>query len=306
MKILRTAVLPVLLCVMILGLGFSAPGLFDRLVSDQKERVETVPIAGKESPLYVESNVDTHLPPWDVITGDGDALPDYDGQLGMEATDLNQYIFLLVEQIGLLPSHYENFYAQMYVYDNRLVYLQDYTLDCGDLYTLDVVLTLDTFAPLYLHARSEAYDTEPVISSETLLSNFSNAVALWLDFSLETDILQEEFPHEVYVQANEMDDNGQTRIFLDFFNAPLHQIQQGIDSIFYSQLVEEAFTWQNTLSAMLDAYTLTYEDETVLVLTNEANRACTIYFDGARNRVTGFGFDAATFGYASADFEASP
>ncbi len=299
MKILHTAVFPLLLCALILALGFGAPALFNRLVPDQKGQVETVAIAGKESPLYLETDTDIALPPWDVISGEGVPLSSYTNDVDLDSADLNTYIAMLVEQLGLAQDRYEDYCAKLYVYNDQLLYLRDYELDCGDRYTLDVVLLMNTFAPLYLHVRNTTYDTAPVDSPDTLLSDFSNAAALWIELSQTSDAIEQQLLLEMDAQAAEMDAEDRARIFVDFFSMPLRQISAlNADSLFYYRFVEEAYTWQNTLYAMLDTYTLTYEDETVIVLTNNFNRACTIYFDGAHNRVTGFGFDAATLGYS--------
>ena len=44
---------------------------------------------------------------------------------------------------------------------------------------------------------------------------------------------------------------------------------------------------------------LTYDDETVVVLTDYGNRPYTLYYDGSRDRITGFGLDASLVSYSA-------
>ena len=74
MKFLRTVLLPLLLCGIILTVGFCSPTLFSAVVSDHKGRTERVAIAGQENPLYLENAAEVSLPPWDAI-GDDRGVP---------------------------------------------------------------------------------------------------------------------------------------------------------------------------------------------------------------------------------------
>ncbi len=70
MKFLRTVLLPLLLCGIILTVGFCSPTLFSAVVSDHKGQTERVAIAGQENPLYLENTAEVSLPPWDAIGDD--------------------------------------------------------------------------------------------------------------------------------------------------------------------------------------------------------------------------------------------
>ena len=57
--------------------------------------------------------------------------------------------------------------------------------------------------------------------------------------------------------------------------------------------------WHDLLNTIQDSYALTYDDETVVVLTDYGNRPYTLYYDGSRDRITGFGLDASLVSYSA-------
>ena len=101
MKFLRTVLLPLLLCGIILTVGFCSPTLFSAVVSDHKGRTERVAIAGQENPLYLENAAEVSLPPWDAI-GDDRGVP-LSAYSASTAEDVNSFILALLKLSGRRP-----------------------------------------------------------------------------------------------------------------------------------------------------------------------------------------------------------
>ena len=132
MKFLRTVLLPLLLCGIILTVGFCSPTLFSAVVSDHKGRTERVAIAGQENPLYLENTAEVSLPPWDAIGDDrGGPLSAYSAST---AKDVNSFILALLKLFGAPPAAQEDFAAEMRVHNGQLISLRDYRYNSGDLY----------------------------------------------------------------------------------------------------------------------------------------------------------------------------
>ena len=177
MKFLRTVLLPLLLCGIILTVGFCSPTLFSAVVSDHKGQTERVAIAGQENPLYLENASEVSLPPWDAI-GDDRGVP-LSAYSASTAEDVNSFILALLKLFGVPPAAQEDFAAEMRVHNGQLISLRDYRYNSGDLYALDLVLQYDTLLPIYMHTRCLAYDTQPAADTEALLDNFRSAADLW-------------------------------------------------------------------------------------------------------------------------------
>ena len=85
--------------------------------------------------------------------------------------------------------------------------------------------------------------------------------------------------------------------FVQFFNrigmefAALSGQPASSDYVWYMWM------WHDLLNSVQDSYALTYDDETVVVLTDYGNRPYTLYYDGSRDRITGFGLDASFVDY---------
>lgn len=310
MKLFRTAFVPLLLCGIILALGFFSPALFSALTPDHKDQTERVAIAGKENPLYLEGDTEIALPPWDVIGGQGVPLREYSDEVRPE---LNSHISALLGLFDCAPDQTEDFADAMYVCDGRLLYLRGYPFSSTDRYTLDLVLEYDSMFPIYLHVRSSAQDTAPAEFPASLLSCFREAANIWTgsfirhytaDTAYTQDTLYEEIAQNAAKDAY-MQEDEEVLAFVNFFNAVALQFD-GLTAAAPEEaeiVFDSAILWNALLADMQDCYTLTYENETVIVLTDYSNIPCTLYYDAAQNRVTGFGIDAARFGYTA---EATP
>ena len=305
MKFLRTVLLPLLLCGIILTVGFCSPTLFSAVVSDHKGQTERVAIAGQENPLYLENTAEVSLPPWDAI-GDDRGVP-LSAYSASTAEDVNSFILALLKLFGVPPAAQEDFAAEMRVHNGQLISLRDYRYNSGDLYALDLVLHYDTLLPIYMHTRCLAYDTQPADDAEALLDDFRSAADLWNSYTYDVAL---SYDADAIVQlsaiAAAVQDDAQAMFpdsgipgFVRFFNhiclemAAFSGQPASSDYVWYMQM------WRNLLNSMQDSYTLTYDEETVVVITDYSNRPYTVYYDGSRGRITGFGLDASFVSYSA-------
>lgn len=158
MKRVRGVLLPLLLCAAVLAAGVLLPQLLLRRTPDFKDAPSAVDIAGAESPLYLESEADIRLPPWDVIDAHASLpLSAYTGLTEMETHPvLNQYLGALAAPFCGAVAEDQNFADAMRVSAGQFFYLRDYSLsEEQDGRTLSLVL--DALGrPLYLHTRGAA------------------------------------------------------------------------------------------------------------------------------------------------------
>ena len=308
MKFLRTVLLPLLLCGIILTVGFCSPTLFSAVVSDHKGQTERVAIAGQENPLCLENTAEVSLPPWDAI-GDDRGVP-LSAYSASTAEDVNSFILALLELFGAPPAAQEDFAAEMRVHNGQLISLRDYRYNSGDLYALDLVLHYDTLLPIYMHTRCLAYDTQPADDAEALLDDFRSAADLWSSYTYDVYALlpsdDADAIAQLYETARVVQDDAQAMFpdsgipgFVRFFNrigmefAALSGQPASSDYVWYMWM------WHDLLNSVQDSYALTYDDETVVVLTDYGNRPYTLYYDGSRDRITGFGLDASLVSYSA-------
>lgn len=308
MKFLRTVLLPLLLCGIILTVGFCSPTLFSAVVSDHKGRTERVAIAGQENPLYLENTAEVSLPPWDAI-GDDRGVP-LSAYSASTAEDVNSFILALLKLFGAPPAAQEDFAAEMRVHNGQLISLRDYRYNSGDLYTLDLVLHYDTLLPIYMHTRCLAYDTQPADDAEALLDDFRSAADLWNSYTYDVYALlpsdDADAIAQLYETARVVQDDAQAMFpdsgipgFVQFFNRIGMEFAVISGQPANSDYVWYMWMWHDLLNSIQDSYALTYDDETVVVLTDYGNRPYTLYYDGSRDRITGFGLDASLVSYSA-------
>lgn len=308
MKFLRTVLLPLLLCGIILTVGFCSPTLFSAVVSDHKGRTERVAIAGQENPLYLENTAEVSLPPWDAI-GDDRGVP-LSAYSASTAEDVNSFILALLKLFGVPPDAQEDFAAEMRVHNGQLISLRDYRYNSGDLYTLDLVLHYDTLLPIYMHTRCLAYDTQPADDAEALLDDFRSAADLWNSYTYDVYALlpsdDADAIAQLYETARVVQDDAQAMFpdsgipgFVQFFNRIGMEFAVISGQPANSDYVWYMWMWHDLLNSIQDSYALTYDDETVVVLTDYGNRPYTLYYDGSRDRITGFGLDASLVSYSA-------
>lgn len=292
--------LPLFLCAAVLAAGAALPQLLLRHTPDYKNAPETIAIAGKESPLYLEDDTDIALPPWDVIAAGGSVpLTDYLGAAQIDGDFVNDYIRSLVGLFAAVPAEDENFLSALRVLDGTLLYLRGYTYTAtdGEQYTLDLALDNSAALPLSVHVRPLSDKTHPAASPDLLLSAFQEAFQFW-----KTQLSERP---EIYTA----DKDARMLWFQDSLD-----LAYGACSGSAAQLVSQFCTFlmacetiQLDGSAWTEAifapgylevgYAISYEDETVIVLTDYSNTPYTLYYDGAAQKITGFGLDARLAGY---------
>lgn len=297
MKILRSVVLPLLLCALILALGFFAPRFYLRCAPDFTDDEQTVSIAGAESPLYIENTVEIVLPPWNLIDETHAAsfptLAQFNTQAAnqIDATLLN-VLRPFVPNPQLIQD--TSFYDELRV-SNKLLFLRDFAFTTGEEgdYAVDFVCTY-VGIPLYVHARETGHETAPAADADALERDFETARENCLAYISDADIgeiaaissalldeMERSYP-DTYVPT-----------FMRVLLSPLN-CQTEYDSYLD---IEISNLWRSILQDMQDCYTLTYKNETLLVMTDSRNRPCTLFFDGASDRVTGYSVDAAILGF---------
>lgn len=309
---LRTVLLPALLCAVIFALGFFMPVLYERTAQDFKNEPQTISVAGAESPLYIEGGATVLLPPWDII-GDSEGvslsnLPPSDDEIYL---GINHYVTNMIRPFAPygasgLPVSGTDFVPALHMYNDRLFFLRDfhYTSEGGGEYVLNLVFTAEFFHPLYVHVYP-ASDPSPVADENALLRDLEATRDLFLLYQKEIenavgiamddaegflknllDSAESTYP-DTYVPSL-------TEAFLFFLNPYNTYDNTGTWSVSY----DYCYAWQELLWNMQDSYTLTYENETLLVMTDSQNYPYTLFFDGTSQHITGFSLDAALFGYS--------
>ena len=302
MKRVRGVLLPLALCGLILAAGVCAPALFGAAAPDYKDAPSAVDIAGAESPLYLESEADIRLPPWDVIDAHASLpLSAYTGLTEAEIHPaLNQYIGALAAPFCGAVAEDQNFADAMRVSAGQFFYLRDYSLsEEQDGRTLSLVL--DALGrPLYLHTRGAAEQAEPVKTPKALLQQVQAALAFWQAqveawpevYSAEPEA-RRQWLHSVGIAA-ETALSGIARILVDQFVDFLLLY----DRIAAEYLPEASFAELIAAPFYLEpGYVIDYDGESVIVLTDPENRPYTLYYNAAAQAVTGFGLDARIAGY---------
>ena len=289
MKLIRTVFLPLLLCSAILFTGYCSPMLFDRITPNLQNKVRTISISGTDSPIYLENAAEVVLPPWDkIIVYQAEPLVDTFTLTFDEQVTLGDYIaadiaalfpnmlldsqFQFMDMTGSIQLHQE--------YPSYFLFLQDYSCSFSaensaakTKYQLDFVLDGRNMLPLYLHLRTA--ETAPVIDENSLRSDMEQLIN-----KLKYDFWQElGDPVEILLPLSESDENTYKASLADAMLALLSH-----DDYSFS-------LWFSILLNCREIYTLPYENETLLVMTNDQNLTCCLFFDGVTNRVTGYSID---------------
>ncbi len=280
MKLSRTVFLPLLLCGVILLSGYLSPILFEWLTPDPKNIVESVPISTAGSPMYLENTVEVILPPWDDIN-----MNQTENLLGAfaisadEQAALSEHIEADIE--ALFPDitttdtlQYNDMVDALLIHEYNLLFLQDHSCSFrfdGSVdnapYMLDYGLDRFNTFPIYLHLQGEK--TLPVADESELRDNLEQLIGkLKRDFWLDPiDSLN--------------------LIFTGKYASPLTEA-------FVQLFSHDSFSktvWLSILLNCEDIYTLTYKNETLLVMVDEQNLISYLFFDALTNRVTGYSID---------------
>lgn len=294
MKIFRTVFLPVLLFSVILLSGYFSPILFDRLTPDLRNKAEPVSIAAEDSPMYLENTEEVILPPWDEINMDQAgklletfAIADYE-QMEL-STYVNAHTAALFRTFSTTNwDQFDGMAEAMRIHKERLLFLKGYPCSFrlkqgADVspYTLDYVLDGWNIFPVCVHMKGEK--TMPVADENAIRDSLEHIVS-----QVTHDFLREDL--NAVASLTFMEDGEYTTPLTDAvlrlvsYNAPSYNV------------------WVSILLNCQDIYTLTYQNETLLVMVDRQNLISCLFFDASANQVTGYSIDPQLVGiYINSD-----
>jgi len=286
MKRFRTVFLPLLLCCAILLSGYFSPVLFDKLTPDLRNKVEPISIAAADTPMYLESTDEVLLPPWDdIVIYQADSLMNTFALAPDEQSALSEYI--AADIAALFPnirtdseSTNNDLIDALQIYQNQLLFLQDYSCsfyftDSADYTpcTLDLVIDGRTMFPTYMHLREK--ESLPVTDDAELRNCMKNLIDQ-LQYDVLRDYMEPIDSIRLISKSNP-----------DAYTVSLAQAMLGL----FSRSELSCDIWWSILLACRDIYTLTYENESLLVLVGDQNLTCCLFFDALTNHITGYSID---------------
>lgn len=283
MKSYRTVILPLLLCFVILLSGYFSPVLFDRLIPDPRNQVEPITVEAADNPMYLERIDTVILPPWDDIAIDqAEPLLATFTVTDSEKAALSRQIETDMQVLFPVTStddtlQYHDMTEALQIYGNNLLFLQDHScsfrLDASTEeapYTLDYALDVWNTYPVYLHLQGEK--TAPLADGSTLRDHLEQVIT-----ELKRDYRKKDF--DPVDSLKEMD--------VDKSAKPLTEALVRL----LSHDSTDKKVWMSILLNCRDIYTLTYENETLVVMVDKENLISCLFFDALTNRVTGYGID---------------
>ena len=281
MKKFRTIFLPLFLCSVILLSGYLSPVLFDKLTPDPRNIAEPISISTVGNPMHLESAVEVILPPWDDIsTNQAEHLleafaisEDEQAALSEQIEADIEALFPDITNIGVLQDHdwtdvllfRENYYF-LVLQDHSCTFRLDGSVDDAP-YMVDYVLDSFNTFPIYLHLQGEK--TLPVADESKLRDNLEQLISK----------LRRDFWQDPIDSLNSM--------YMGKYVSPL-------TGVFMELFLHDDFSktvWLSILLHCEDIYTLTYKNETLLVMVDEENLISYLFFDALTNRVTGYSID---------------
>jgi len=315
-KKFRTQLLPYVLLAAVFLAGYLAPTLFGLLSPDLKNTTESVEIASAESPLYIENTDRLILPPWNRISTQlaADFRETYPERIHIDFLSdfnvrINHWISTFYPEAkpeknvlysGLIDNLkvVQSMNADLDSYFTTYLFLQEYWYKAvdGKTYILDLVVDENEWAPLYLHIRRSSANTAPLNDDAPLRQSLQR-----LTFSLQNGDLDPQLLAEKGVTKDLVRD---ITVFSIMYLPDHHHIPQLLQTLsaqlVYPNITEKprpiinytASAWLEALFEYRNIYTMTYDNETMLVLSDEQNRTYCIFYDGVSNRPTGFCVDA--------------
>ncbi len=282
MKYFRTAFLPLLLCGVILLSGYLSPLLFNLFTPDPKNKVESVPISTEDNPMYLESVNEVILPPWDEIDTDEAgylletyAIPDdaYVALSGRMEADIEALFPGITTK-----SSYHAMTEVMRIYDDHLLFLQDHLGDfCLDAsgeeasYKLDYVMDGWNIFPISLHLKGE--ETAPVTDESALRDSLDQL----------TSVLRQGVRSGIDPDPIDTLDI----MYVGKYTEPLTAVFKGLLS--HDEVSKQV--WLSIIINCRKVYTLTHNNETLLVMVDAENLISCLFFDANSNRITGYSLD---------------
>lgn len=286
MRKFKCVVLPILLCAALLLGGFYAPELYSRFSNDHIGEVSTVSLAGAQSPMYIADGVSFELAPWDRIDRTqarsyADILAENpESEIVSDEDRLNQTIegFVLALNVDAATLNTPNYTAELRClsyYDDALsisemlFFLEDFrfTSVYGRQYSLDLVFG---FIGVYYIRLVPTDGTQPCNGTVAIQALYNAFPAAFTSF-------------ENGLESSE------SLYFPTILSESLYQFF--ISSYFGGSYFDtnRAFLYQMIYSwSYEDAYTVTYEDLTLLVWPDMQNNPYVLFLDGKNNDVRGF------------------
>ena len=283
MKNYRTVILPLLLFCVILLSGFFSPILFDRLISDPRNKVEPITIEIVDSPMYLERIDTVILPPWDEINIEhANYLLDTFAVTDDQKAALSRHIETDIQ--ALFPNtstadtlQYTDITEALQIHGHNLLFLQDHScsfrFDVSDEsapYTLDYVFDVWNTFPVYLHLQGEK--TLPLADDREFRNHLEQVMS-----QLKRDFRRKGVDPIDSLKA----------MNTDKYAAPLTEAFMSL----LSHDTTDKKVWLSILLNCQDIYTLTYKNETLVVMVDKENLISCLFFDALTNRVTGYGID---------------
>lgn len=278
MKILRTVILPLLLCGVILFAGYCTPMLFNYFTPDLTNEVRSFPVSDMDNPMYLENTAEIVLPPWDqIIEYQAKPLTEVFPMTLDEQTSCSEYIRITIAT--LFPEAEAKaepeFIDDLQIYNEAHIFLRDYSYtpyEGADACKLDLVLYSVDLLPLYCHLSAQK--TAPAADEAALRDDMEQLLN-----ELKFGVFEEaRDPAEILCRIADSSDDS----FMPLLARTLLRLicESGCEEL-----------WLSILLGANDVYTLTYQDETLLVLTDDQNRTCCLFYDGLSNRITGYSID---------------
>jgi len=285
MKYFRTTFLPLLLCGAILLSGYLSPLLFDLLTPNPKNTVESIPIASEDNPMYLESADEVILPPWDQIDIEesGNLFETYNTIADDAQIALRERMRADIESFfpGIATtdtSRYDDMTEVMRIYEDHLLFLKDYPCSVRlngsaekTSYKLDYVMEGWNSFPISLHLKGE--ETAPVSDDSELRNSMDQLIGV-----LKQGV-RSSFDVDPIHTLDIMYVGKYTEPLTDAFKALLSH-----DEVSRS-------VWLSILLNCQSVYTLTHNNETLLVMVDTENLISCLFFDAHTNRITGYSLD---------------
>lgn len=317
MKKPRSQLLPFLLLALILLAGYFSPTLFGFLSPNFMNEEEGVEIAGSEGPLYLENTDRLILPPWNRIGTQTatdfretyperihiDFLSDFNvrvnhwiSTLYPEAKPEKNVLYSgLIDNLKVAKSTNSSLDVP---YSTTYLFLQEYWYKAvdGKTYELDLVVDDNGWVPLYLHIQRSDTKTAPLNNDGALQRSLHRLTSTLQNGDLDPQLLAEQGVTEDLIRditvfsIMYLSDDRYIPQLLQALSAPL----------IYPRITEKpqpvihytASAWLEALFDYRTIYTMTCDNETLLVLSDKQNRTYCIFYDGVSNRPTGFCIDA--------------
>lgn len=301
MRKFKCVVLPILLCAALLLGGYYAPELYSRFSNDHIGAVSTVSLADAQNPMYIADGVSFELAPWDRI--DRTQTRPYADILAENSTAfndenrLNQMIegFVLALNADAATLNTPDYAAELRCLSisidalgamDMFFILEDFrfTSVYGTQYDLDLVFG---YSGVYYIRLVRADGTQPCNGSVAIQALYSAFPYAARDFEIGLEG-SESMPLQTTLSE---------RLYQFFISSYFGGSYFDANREFLYQMISY---WNYE-----GAYTVTYEDLTLLVWPDMQNNPYVLFLDGKNNDICGFSVVPESL-YAYAAYDSFP